>query len=210
MYNPTRYKSEDTKEAFELMDRYPFATIISVNDNNPTISHLPLTPKWQDDKIELIGHMARANFHWKILDKASSTFVFHGPHTFITPMWYTENNVPTWSYSTVHLSGKITLIEDNEGLVECLKHLTNHTERLWPSGWDFFIPDNLSGDNLSKSIVGFKVIVDQINFKKKLSQNRSVTDRAGVLVGLKSRSDENSHLVLKDMMRMYTQNGELK
>lgn len=210
MYNPSRFKSENMQEAFELMDQYPFATVVSVSENKPTISHLPLTPKWLNDKIELIGHMARANLHWKILATSPTTVIFHGPHSFITPKWYAENDVPTWNYSTIHTNGRVDLIEDYDGIVECLKYLTNYTEKHWPSGWDLFVPDDLSGDVLSKSIVGFKIAVEQINFKKKLSQNRSPADRVGILNGLESRSDENSHLVRKDMLRLYSKNGEVK
>jgi transcriptional regulator len=118
--------------------------------------------------------------------------------------------VPTWNYSTIHANGRIDLIEDCDGIVECLKHLTHHTEKHWPSVWDFFIPDDLSGDVLSKSIVGFRIAVEQINFKKKLSQNRSEAERVGILNGLELRSDENSHLVLKDMMDLYSRKGEIK
>ena len=210
MYNPPRFKSENIKEAIELMDKYPFATVVSLHEDKSNISHLPLVPKLVGDRIELIGHMARANSHWKSLEKSITTVIFHGPHTFITPKWYAKNDVPTWNYSAVHVNGKIELIEDHDGIIECLKQLTDHTEKHWPSGWEFFVPDNLSGGVLAKSIVGFKIIVDQINFKKKLSQNRSALDRAGILNGLESRSDENSHLVLGDMMKLYTQNGEDK
>lgn len=86
----------------------------------------------------------------------------------------------------------------------CLKELTTHVERHWPSGWDFFIPEDLTGDILTRSIVGFKIIVDSINFKKKLSQNRSAADFSGILKGLQGRQDEASQLVLADMLRLYT------
>lgn len=44
MYNPPRFKSENTSDVFQLMDRNPFATVISVSDGKPMVSHLPLTP----------------------------------------------------------------------------------------------------------------------------------------------------------------------
>ena len=102
------------------------------------------------------------------------------------------------------------MIEDYDGIVDCLKELTTHVERHWPSGWDFFIPDDLTGDVLAKSIVGFKITVDSINFKKKLSQNRTPADRAGVLKGLEGRQDDASQRVLADMLRLYSKNGEPK
>lgn len=139
-----------------------------------------------------------------------ATVIFHGPHTYITPKWYTENDVPTWNYSVVHVTGGVELIEDHDGIVECLKELTAHVERRWPSGWELFIPDDLSGDILPKSIVGFRIKVDEINFKKKLSQNRTPADRAGVLKGLEARGDDNSRWVLGEMKKLYSSTGESK
>lgn len=210
MYNPQRYKSESPNEAFELMDHYPFATIITVVDGKPFISHLPITPKKVGDKIELIGHLARANPHSRFLKGAQATVIFHGPHTYITPKWYAENDVPTWNYSTGHAMGPVEMIESYDGIVDCLKDLTAHTERHWPSGWDFFIPDDLASETLTKAIVGFKIKVDEINFKKKLSQNRNPNDRAGVLRGLEARSDDNSRAVLAQMRELYSADDESK
>lgn len=199
MYNPIKFKSEDQGEAFALMDKYPFATLINVINGQTHISHLPLTPKRVGHEIELIGHMARANPHWTSFLNSQATVIFHGPHTYITPKWYADGGVPTWNYMTVHAIGTVELIEDYQGLVMCLQELTTHVERHWPSGWNFEIPDNLSGNILPKNIVGFRIKVEQINFKKKLSQNRTLADQAGVREGLESRSDDNSREVLEQM-----------
>lgn len=209
-YNPTRYQATDQNEAFSLMEEYPFATIINIHDNKPFVSHLPLTPKKIESGIELIGHLARANPHWRHLQNSETTVIFHGPHTYITPKWYAENDVPTWNYSTAHITGRAQLIEDEGGILDCLRDLTAHVEHRWPSGWELFVPDDLAGDILTKSIVGFKITIDKINFKKKLSQNRTPADRAGVLRGLETRTDEHSHLVLADMLKLYHENGEIK
>lgn len=95
MYNPPRFKCEDADEAFALMENNPFATVISVSEGMPLVSQLPLTPKRSGGKMELIGHLARANPHSKLIDTSPATVVFHGPHTYITPKWYTKNDVPT-------------------------------------------------------------------------------------------------------------------
>ncbi len=192
------------------MSQYPFATLITVAENTPLVSQVPLTPIWMGEKIVLVGHLARANSHWKSFALSKATVIFQGPHTYITPKWYVENDVPTWNYSTVHVTGQIELIESADGIVDCLNLLTAHVEQNWPSGWEFFIPDDLSGNALAKSIIGFRIIVDEINYKKKLSQNRSPADRAGVLEGLESRLDDNSRLILEEMRKLYTPTGENK
>jgi transcriptional regulator len=190
------------------MDQNPFATVITIVEGKPFVSHLPLTPKNLGDKIELIGHLSRANPHWKSFSNFQVTVIFHGPHTYITPKWYAGNDVPTWNYLIAHVTGKVELIESHDGIVECLKELADHIERQWPSGWEFFIPDDLAGDILSKNIVGFKIKIDEINFKKKLSQNRTAADQAGVLKGLESRGDDNSRSVLAEMKKLYSSTRE--
>ena len=210
MYNPSRFKSDNMNDAFELMDKNPFATVISVNDGKPMVSHLPLTPRKYDEEIILIGHLAKANPHWKILPNNQVTVIFNGPHTYITPVWYAENDVPTWNYSTVHVSGSVELIETYDGIVDCLKELTSHVERYYSSGWSFFIPDDLQGDILPKNIVGFKIKIESINFKNKMSQNRSSADRVGILKGLDSRADDSSRAVLKEMRKLFSSSGEQK
>lgn len=207
MYTPQKFKIADRDKAFDLMTKYPFATIISVFGDTPTISQLPLTPIRKGDQIQLIGHMAKANPHWKVMSQKKITAIFHGPHTYVTPMWYAENDVPTWNYANVHISGTVDLIEDTDGLIDCLKLLSKHSEKQWPSGWEFFIPDDLAGEILPRSIVGFKITIEDLNFKMKMSQNRSEKDRSGIMKGLSQRKDEQSHLVLKIMEDLYNSNN---
>ncbi|CAE81048.1 FMN-binding negative transcriptional regulator [Bdellovibrio bacteriovorus] len=209
LYNPQKYKSADLIEAYELMDYFPFATVISVADGAPFVSHLPLTPKKVDGRIELIGHMAKANPQWRQFTDCDVTAIFHGPHTYITPVWYAKDDVPTWNYSVVHVKGKVELLY-GEDLIECLKDLSAQSERHWPSGWQFSIPEDLQGESLERHIVGFKIQITDISYKKKLSQNRRPEDRAGVLKGLAGRPDEASQQVLGAMEKMYSADGKLK
>ncbi len=159
--------------------------------------------------IWLIGHLRRANPHSKELAKGPVTVIFQGAHTYITPQWYAENDVPTWSYSIAHITGSVELIENYDGIISCLKDLSAHAEKYWPSGWEFFIPDDLKGLDLSKYIVGFKIKIQEVQFKRKLSQNRSAEDRVGIMRGLESRADDNSRGVLLDMLNLYSKDGEL-
>ena len=133
MYNPTKFKTLDRNEAFELMDQNPFAALITVANGSPFISQIPLTVRRVGEEFELIGHVARANPHWKYMTEGNGTAIFQGPHTYISSSWYAKNDVPTWNYAFVHVTGPIELIEDKVGIVECLKELTSQSERHWPS-----------------------------------------------------------------------------
>lgn len=200
LYNRSSFKSEDRKAAFALMEANPFATVVTIFNDQAQISHLPLVPQKAGEDIELIGHLARANPHSRTLASSMCNVIFHGAHTYITPKWYKENDVPTWNYSVVHIEGKVTLIEEASEIIECLKILSGHTEKLWPSGWEFFLPEDLSNPkDIENSIVGFRISIEKLNFKQKLSQNRSQEDKARVIEGLRSRTDDLSRGVMQDM-----------
>lgn len=203
MYNPSPFKDHNISEAFAFMEQNIFTTIISVADGTPLVSHLPVIPIWNGTAIELIGHLAKANPHCNYLTRSEAKVIFHGPHTYISPAWYEKNDVPTWNYLSLHISGKVNLIEDYDGIVESLKILSNHSEKHWPSGWEFFIPERFQVEGrLTKSVVAFKITINEINFKKKLSQNKSKADTNGILKGLRSRKDENSNSIRLEMIKL--------
>ncbi len=209
-YNPPRFQGKNKLDALEFMRVNSFATVITVFENNPIISQLPLMLQVNGDDIILIGHLAKQNPHANVIYKAKVTVLFHGSHTYITPVWYAENDVPTWNYSSLQVNGDVELIEDSEGIIDCLKILTAETEKKYHSGWGFYIPEDLQGPTLTKSIVGFKIKVCDVSFKQKLSQNRSANDRKGILEGLAQRADAHSHEVLADMKRLYNDDGSVK
>ena len=170
------------------------------------MSHLPLVVEPDGDRLVCIGHLSRANQHWKLLGGRRATAIFHGPNAYITPSWYEQNSVPTWNYVVVHVRGVVTLIEDRAGIVRCLEALTAAVEK-GPDAWQFWIPENLR-DTLERSIVGFRMSVETIQSKFKLSQNRSEADRADVLRGLAGREDDASQSLRAFMQRYYAAPAE--
>lgn len=202
MYNPPRFKSENWQEAFEWMEQRPFATLVTVKDSLPWVTHLPLTPEWRASELYLVGHMARANPQSQGLNGVKATAIFHGPQAYITPTWYAENDVPTWNYLAIHARGTIETLEGREALEDCLRKLTTHAEKYWPSGWEFWIPPDLQGEAFQKSILGFQMKVDELNFKKKLGQHRSREDFEGVIQGLATRPDEEAKALRAEMIKI--------
>ena len=202
MYLPRHFKNTDRDQSLALMRAHPLATVISVDDDGgPFVSHLPLIIEPDGDGLICIGHLSRANLHWKLLGGRQATAIFHGPDAYITPSWYVQNAVPTWNYAVVHVRGMVTLIEDRAGIVRCLEALTATVEK-GPDAWQFWIPEDLR-NTLESAIVGFQLSVETIQSKFKLSQNRSEADRAGVLRGLAGRDDAASQSLRALMQRYY-------
>jgi transcriptional regulator len=136
----------------------------------------------------LIGHVARANPHAAALqDGASMLAIFHGPHSYISPTWYIDENervpnVPTWNYATVHVSGTVTRIDDDAAKWQIVKNLAAQYEQGSAAPWD---PRNLDAHaGKLGAIVGFEVAITKVEAKLKLSQNRSVQDQQNVIARL--------------------------
>ncbi|MGZ3659227.1 MAG: FMN-binding negative transcriptional regulator [Bdellovibrionota bacterium] len=201
MYLPKRFESPSDLEIEEVVRAHPFATLITPRGVEAKISHVPLVLEKRGSEWVLIGHFARANDHWKFLEGVDATAIFHGPHSYVTPLWYEHCDVPTWNYVVAHLRGRPRLLEREEDTVGALKALSAQMEG--EAGWKFEIPSDLAAPNaLMKSIVGFEIPVSARAGKFKLSQNKSSTDIAGTMAGLATRKDDHSRAVLGWMRRL--------
>jgi transcriptional regulator len=180
------------------MRAFPFATLILAGEP-PLISHLPLLVDDSDNTLKIMGHFARANPQARALagkPAARVTAIFHGPHTYVTPNWYTEHDVPTWNYAVVHASGVLRLVEEAGPLKAILAETSALFEAPSPSPWEFALPDDLADDRvLTRAIAGFVIEDVTLTGKFKLSQNRVAADQQGVVTGLNSRGDPMSRAV---------------
>lgn len=149
---------------------------------------------------KLLGHMARANPQWLHFSPGSEVLaVFQGPHTYISPSWYSSPGVPTWNYAVVHLRGNPRLIESETELEALVEQLTHVQESHMPSPWK----PNLVGERRSKllsMIVGFEIEVTEVQAKFKLSQNRSPEDQQRAIKELSHSNNQTEAAVAKLML----------
>jgi transcriptional regulator len=186
MYTPKHFAVEDRAQQLQFMRDYGFATLVSQGERSPTATHLPLAVEERDDgSVFLMGHVARANPHWKDLESGTMALViFHGPHAYVSPTWYEVHpSVPTWNYAAVHAYGKARLL-DADATRQLLKTLSDQYESGLEKPWRM---EDLTNDYVKKmlaAIVGFEIAIDRIEGKFKLSQNRPAADRLGVVNAL--------------------------
>ena len=191
----------------EVIDRFirdhGFATLITTAGAAPEVTHLPIElVRTSAGERVLEGHLSRANPQCKDLGTgARALIIFSGAHSYISPTWYDHENVPTWNYLVVHASGTPTLVADDAGLREMLVRLSSHYE---PEGSPppRFAVETMTPAYYQKEasgIVGFRIAVDTIQAKFKLSQNRHNADHARIVLKLRERGDENSVQVANAM-----------
>lgn len=203
MYIAKHFNPGEALQILNLIKSFPFVTLISKDtDGQLSISHVPVVTEFENGSLIAIkGHFAQRNPQVGHLAADSNvTVIFGGPHAYITPTWYTSGrDVPTWNYCVVHVYGQLQLDNSFEGICTNLKELTKVFEK-GENAWQFELPqDLLKPADLSQAIVAFSVKPLRIEAKFKLSQNRPIADRLGVIEGLQSRNDEMSLLVRKYM-----------
>ena len=66
--------------------------------------------------------------------------IFHGPQAYVSPSWYQSTRehgrtVPTWNYTTVHMSGPVSFHRDEDWLLDVVTRLTERHEAGRPGRW---------------------------------------------------------------------------
>lgn len=191
MYLPASFAEEDRSTLVDFIDRHGFATLISGSGPEISVSHLPLLVDTQcqsPEQLRLMGHMARANPHWREwTDTSRALAIFHGPHAYTSPAWYVASPaVPTWNYVVVHVHGRPRLLDADETAAVVWRTVEKY-EGNRPGRWNAQLPDDFVRSML-KAIVGFELSIERIEGKFKLGQNRSRADRAGMFAGLESQA----------------------
>lgn len=202
MYRPQHFEVEDRQTIYGLMRDWSFAVLVSQVDDRPFATHLPLHLDDADpDAPRLLGHMARPNPHWRSFDgETEALAVFQGPHTYVSPNWYAnENLVPTWNYAAVHVGGRPRLIEAPAEMRAVLERLTGTYESDATGNWSM---DRLDDDLIRRQMGGiavFELPIERLEAKWKMSQNRRPEDRAGVVEALRGQGDEMSTAVASEI-----------
>ncbi len=92
--------------------------------------------------------------------------------------------MPTWNYVAVHAYGPAEFFEDADRLLGVVTRLTDLHERPRAEPWAVSdAPASFVRAQL-KGIVGLRLPIARLEGKRKMSQNRSAADRAGVAAGL--------------------------
>jgi transcriptional regulator len=189
VYTPPSFAVTDVAWAATLIGEYPFATLITVVNERPQVTHLPLLGQRRGDELWLLGHVARANPHARaIAEGAAATAIFNGPHAYVSASWYEEPyaTVPTWNYSVVQCAGQL-----REGDTrDILARLTATFEAGNADAWDQNRLDPGYFEGQLRGIVGFEMRVDTLLAKAKLSQNRTDADRERVIAKLAASPHE--------------------
>ncbi|HEY7334349.1 MAG TPA: FMN-binding negative transcriptional regulator [Bryobacteraceae bacterium] len=193
MYTPAAFVETRAELIEAAIAAYPLATLVTLGSQGLEASHVPLLYCRAEGGLGVLrGHLAKANPQWRNYSPgAEALAIFTGPQHYVTPAWYASTKehgkvVPTWNYVAVHARGTLTIAHDPEWLLENVRALTDRREQGSESPWK--VTDAPSGyiESQLAAIVGIELTITKLEGKWKVSQNRPLRDRQGVIAGLEN------------------------
>lgn len=194
MYVPAHFREEQPEVVLDLVRRTGFGHLVCCTADGPSATPLPFLV--DDAMTSVRAHLARANRLWRLAPCRALLIVPVGD-AYVSPTWYPSKSddgrvVPTWNYEVVHLTGELVVHDDPAWIGRQIGDLTTWHESPRTAPWAVDDAPSDFVDGLVRAIVGIELVVDGVEAKRKLSQNRSEADRAGVVRGLRAdggRSD---------------------
>ena len=196
MYTPRAFALDDLPELQQLIRHTRLAQLVTFGEHGLQASHLPLLLNPDEGPNgTLYGHLAKANRQWQDLQNGSEALViFAGAEAYVSPGFYPAKAehgkvVPTWNYLAVHAYGQAEVFTEAERLLTLVSALTDRHENGRAQPWKVSDAPVDYIDGMLKAIVGFALPIQRLQGKRKLSQNRSAADIAGVREGLAASFD---------------------
>ncbi|TWR31219.1 FMN-binding negative transcriptional regulator [Mucilaginibacter pallidiroseus] len=194
MYTPKHFQITGIQDSISFMQKYSFATIVTVKDGLPTATHLPFIVEEHNGGVILTSHFAKANQQSEDVLHCVPLVIFTEPHAYISTKNYEkELNVPTWNYLAVHAYGTASLIDAEEKVMDVLEKMIGFYEPDYLNQWN-----NLPQDYQAKminGIVAFEIKVTDLQGKKKLSQNRTAVEQQNIIDALSKSTDFNEQQI---------------
>ena len=208
MYTPPMFKP-DRAASLAFAEARGFGTVCAWDGARPIASSLPFYLTYADDGTpQAAFHVARQNLLATLADGTSSWLMaVNGADAYVSPDWYVSpDQVPTWLYHAVHLSGAVRPMSDNE-LGPHLDTLSSKFE-----GWLAPKPPWASSkvtagrlDAMKKAIVGLVMTVEQIEGSFKLNQHKSDADHVAIASALTQQHDAAARAIGNRMVALRPQ-----
>ena len=187
MYIPPAFKTDD-ETALSFAAKRGFGTLVAVDGGRPVASHLPFLLHRDEGRLWAELHVARANPLHELIARAPEVLLtVMGPDAYISPDWYVSaDQVSTWNYVSVHLSGIARILPQVANL-DHVDRLSAHFEaQLLPKKpWTPAKMTPVKREAMLRAIVGLEIDITHVEAQWKLGQHKSTADQAGVIARLK-------------------------
>jgi len=197
-----QFRIEEQRALAFAADR-GFGVIVAADERGPRGSHVPFVIAQRDTSVIVQIHFTARNPLVELADGVRRfMLIVSGDDAYISNDWYaSRDNVSTWLYEAVHLSGVAHLRErdENRGHGDALLRVSE--ARLPKQPWDLAQMEPSKRESMLASIRVIDLVVDQIEGQAKLNQHKSDEDHVAVANQL-ARAEATGSRRLAEKMRL--------
>jgi transcriptional regulator len=205
MYIPSAFKVHHAL-ALAFAAARGFGLFVACDSGHPVAATLPFRLIEADGKAPRVAfHVARGNPLAALAAKGANWLLaVQGADAYVSADWYaSRDQVPTWLYETVQLSGPVHVVPATHAPA----HLDALTARFelplapkpaWSS--DRVAPQRL--EKLTQAIVAIEMLVETVEGKFKLNQHKADADHVAVAAALSRQDDPNARAIAARMVAL--------
>jgi transcriptional regulator len=205
MYTPPAFKP-DRAACLAFAEARGFGTVCAFDGHKPIAALLPFYLSYGSDGTPVAAfHVARHNPLVASADGASSWLLaISGADAYVSPDWYVSpDQVPTWLYQAVHLTGPVRKLSDDELSLQVDTLSAKFEAWLAPKRpWTSAKMTAGRLEAMKKAIVGLSMTVEQVEGSFKLNQQKSEADYAAIASALLQRRDEAAQTIGQQMVAL--------
>jgi transcriptional regulator len=202
MYTPPPFKP-DRAASLAFAEARGFGLACAWDGAKPIASSLPFYLGYTDDGTpQALFHVARHNPLVRFADGTSSWLLaVTGADAYVSADWYVSpDQVPTWLYQAVHLTGVVRKLSDGELAVQIDTLSAKFENRLLlKKPWTSSKMTAGRLDAMKKAIVGLEMKVEEVEGSFKLNQHKSEPDYAAVAAALSSQTEAGAQQIAQLM-----------
>ena len=204
MYTPPAFKVQHPALALAFAAARGFGLVVSCDGGRPAASPVPFLIEERPGKSPRVSfHLARANPLAQLAEKRGTWLLaVAGADAYVSAGWYASaDQVPTWLYESVHLSGPVAVVPAEHARAH-LDALTARFEGDEQTPWTADKVSPLRLAQLEQAIVVIEMLVETIEGKFKLNQNKTDADHVAVASRLSARDDPAAQLIAARMVAL--------
>ncbi|MGN6572978.1 MAG: FMN-binding negative transcriptional regulator [Pseudolabrys sp.] len=207
MYTPPAFKVQHPALALAFAAARGFGLIVTCDGGRPLASPVPFLIEERPGKGPRVTfHVARPNPLAAAAEKRGTWLMaVSGADAYVSAAWYASpDQVPTWLYETVHLSGPVAVVPHEHARAH-LDALTARFEQGIADPWttDKVAPAKL--EQLMKAIVVIEMLVEEIEGKFKLNQHKNDADHVAIASQLSAETDPAAQTIAARMVALRPQ-----
>jgi transcriptional regulator len=176
------FRWDDDEAMLDMVGSVAFTRIFAATDAGPRVAHVPVLVCTGP---ALRFHLANGNALASAIDGRVALALTEGPNAYLSANWYVDvrGAVPTWNYTAVECEGPVRRL-DRGALIELVDTLSARLEPRVGENWTRAKMDPARFEAMLGAITAFELRIEDLRGTRKVSQNKSDDEVAGVLRGM--------------------------